>query len=287
MLSRGGSDGDIGIVVKPGSSVAEEAALKAIRTLVKNNVKPLVEEDTWRNYESLRKFSKFSIKKDPPRKIIVVGGDGTLLWATQRVPSPEVIFMTVRAGKRGFLLDVEPYEIEERILDLIRGKYKIFEYPRLQAYIDEKKLPCALNDIVILTRKGRLVRLTLYANGYKIYGIDGDGVVISTTLGSTGYSLSAGGPIIDPSLDVIVVSPLNPVQLHLRPVILPPGHRVDIEMRPDSGDAYIISDGQYIERIGSGMKISVRRCGFPARIARFKWWENYYEKLYTRLLTYW
>ncbi len=282
----GGQD-NIGIIVKPRSSVAEEAALKAIRALTRNNVEPLIEEDTWKNYESLRRFPKFSIERNPPRKIIVVGGDGTLLWATQRVSSPEVIFMTVRAGKRGFLLDVEPYEIEERVLDFIMGKYKVFEYPRLQAYIDERKLPCSLNDVVILTKKGRLVRLTLYANGFKVYGIDGDGVVISTTLGSTGYSLSAGGPIIDPSLDVIVISPLNPVQLHLRPVILPPNYRVDIEMRPDSGNAYIICDGQYLEEIGPGTKVSVGRCEYPTKIARFKWWENYYEKLYTRLLTYW
>jgi NAD+ kinase len=278
---------EIGVVVKPNSSIAEEVALKAIKTLIKLNVKPLIEENTWRNYESMRRYPKFSIEKDPPRKVIVVGGDGTFLWAVQRSPSPEVIFMTVRAGKRGFLLDVEPYEIEDRVKDFVRGNYKVFEYPRLVTYVNDKRLPCALNDVAVLTKMGRLVRLTLYANGYRVYGIDGDGVVIATTLGSTGYSLSAGGPIIDPSLDVIVVSPLNPVQLHLRPVVLPPNYKIDIEFRPDSGEAYVIIDGQHLEEVGPSSIISISRCEFPARVARFKWWENYYEKIYTRLLTYW
>jgi NAD+ kinase len=283
----GGSSNEVGIVVKPNSSTAEEAALKAVKALRDLNVVPIIEENTWKNYESLRKYPKFSIERSPPRKVIVVGGDGTFLWAVQRTPSSEVIFMTVRAGKRGFLLDVEPYEIEERVKDFVRGNYKIFEYPRLVTYVDDRRLPCALNDVVLLTKMGRLVRLMLYADGYKVYGIDGDGVVIATTLGSTGYSLSAGGPIVDPSLDVIVIAPLNPVQLHLRPVVLPPEYKIDIEVRPNSGDAYVIIDGQHIEEVGPGIMVSVRRCEFPARVARFKWWENYYEKLYTRLLTYW
>ncbi len=278
---------EVGIVVKPNSSTAEEAALRAIRVLAGLNIQPLVEENTWRNYESLRKFLRFSIEKNPPRKVIVIGGDGTLLWAAQRVPSSEVVFMTVRAGKRGFLLDVEPYEIEDRVKDFILGRFRIFQYPRLETFIDNKKLPCALNDVAVLTKMGRLVRLTLYAKGYKVYGIDGDGVVVSTTLGSTAYSLSAGGPIIDPLLDVTVITPLNPVQLHLRSVVLPPNYNIDIEMRPDSGPAYIIIDGQHISEVLPGTLISVKRCEFPIRIARFKWWENYYEKLFTRLLTYW
>jgi len=105
-------------------------------------------------------------------------------------------------------------------------------------------------------------------------------------VGSTAYSLSAGGPIIDPSLQVIVLTPLNPVQRYLRPIVLPLNARLEVEVRQDSNPLWLVLDGQVHLRLEPGQVVGVEACRVPARIARFKWWENFYERLYTRVFSY-
>ena len=280
--------GPVGLVAKPGSGLAEEAAAKVVAALEERGVEVLVERDTAMSYARFRGYPVFDISRNPPERLVVVGGDGTLLRSIQKLPDPSrVVVMAVRAGKRGFLLDVEPYEIEDRVDDFVNGRYRVVEYPRVSTRLGSKALPCAMNDVVFITKMAKLVKLTVYVGGERVFTIDGDGLIVSTTLGSTAYSLSAGGPIIDPGLDVLILTPMNPVQLHLRPVVVPPDSKVEVEVRPASGPLYVSIDGQYLEDLQPGSVATIERCEKPARIARFRWWENYYERLYARILAYW
>jgi NAD+ kinase len=278
----------VGLVAKPGSGLAEEAAARVVGALQARGVEVVVERDTAMSYARFRGFPVFDISSNPPEYLVVVGGDGTLLRSIQRLPDPSrVTVMAVRAGKRGFLLDVEPYEIDERVGDFVEGRYRVVEYPRLATRLAGKTLPCALNDVVFITKMAKLVKLVVYVGGERVFTIDGDGLIVSTTLGSTAYSLSAGGPIVDPNLDVVILTPMNPVQLHLRPIVVSPNARIEVEVRPASGPLYVSIDGQHLEDLQPGALAVIERCGAPARIARFRWWENYYERLYSRLLAYW
>ncbi len=277
----------IGIVAKPGSSVAEESVHRVLRLLGTLGVEALVEEETAKHYESLQRYPKFRLDMDPPDRIIVVGGDGTLLRTFMLLSRPDSVVMGIRAGKRGFLLDVEQYEIEDRVRDFVAGEYRVEEYFRAEVFRGEKRLGCVLNDAVIMTKMSKMVKLSVYIDGERAMGIDGDGVIVSTTVGSSAYSLSAGGPVVDPRVDVFVVTPMNPVQLFLRPIIAPPDSIIEVEVTPGSNELYLSLDGQIMVDLGVGDIVTVKRCEEPVRIARFKWWENYYERLYTRLLTYW
>jgi len=275
----------VGIVVKPNSIIAERVALRAVRKLEDLDIQVLVEEETANAYTSLSEYQQFNLD-NPPEKTIVVGGDGTLLRTIMRMKNPsKTTIMAIRAGKRGFLLDVESYEVEERVEDFIEGDYRIVEYPRFQAVFPDGS-NCVLNDIALVMDKAKLVRLSVYHGGERIMGIDGDGLIISTTVGSTAYSLSAGGPIIDPSLQVIVLTPLNPVQLYLRPVVLPITATIDVEVKHNSNPLYIVLDGQEVYKLNPGDIVRVRKCQSNVKLARFKWWENYYERLYTRVFSY-
>lgn len=275
----------IGIVVKPDSALAEQVAIRASRALAELGADVLVEEDSWRTYGSLQDFDVFSLD-NPPEKMIVIGGDGTLLRTLMRMKDPEkTVVMAVRAGKRGFLLDVESYEVEERVEDFVNDEYKVHVYPRLEVNHPSGSR-CVLNDAVLVMDNAKLVRLAVYSGGERIMGIDGDGLVVSTTVGSTAYSLSAGGPIIDPSLQVIVLTPLNPVQLYLRPVVLPLNATIDLEVKSNSNPLYLVLDGQESARLYPGDTVRVSLCGSRVKLARFKWWENYYERLYTRVFSY-
>lgn len=275
-----------GLVVKPGSILAERVALRVVRTLERLEQGVAVEEDTARSYRSLSGYPVFGLESPPPR-LIVVGGDGTLLRTIMRLRDPSgTLIMAVRAGKKGFLLDVESYEVEERVEDFVNGNYRVVEYPRLHVRAPGYPDYCVLNDAVFVMDKAKLVRLSVYVDGERIMGIDGDGLVVSTTVGSTAYSLSAGGPIVDPSLDVVILTPLNPVQLYLRPIILPPQAAIEVEVKRNSNPAYLVLDGQETMQINPGGLVGITRCPSKARIARFKWWENYYERLYTRIFSY-
>ncbi len=279
------STDQVGIVVKPDSALAERVAIRAVRALKELDARIYVEKDTAEAYPSLSLYPVFTLD-NPPEKLVVIGGDGTLLrtFMKMRDPSSSVV-MAVRAGKRGFLLDVESYEVEERIEDFMNGEYREVVYPRLQANYPGGSI-CVLNDAVLVMDKAKLVRLAVYVGGERIMGIDGDGLIISTTVGSTAYSLSSGGPIIDPNLQVIVLTPLNPVQLYLRPIVLPLEAVVDVEVKQNSNPLWIVLDGQEVHPLRPGDTVSVRVCDSRVRLARFRWWENYYERLYTRVFSY-
>ena len=277
--------GPVGLVVKLGSGVAEETALRVVRALERYGVGVLVEESV--DYESLSRYPRFSLSRDVPERIIVVGGDGTLLRTLLKLQGETPIIMGVRAGKRGFLLDVEKYEVEDRVEDFVKGNFKLVTYPRFTVYANGERIACILNDVAIVSKMAKLVRLSVMIDGYPAMRVDGDGVVISSTVGSTAYSLSAGGPIVDPRLDVLVVTPLNPVQLHLRSIVIPSGSRVEVSVTPQSNEAYLNLDGQIVRELRPGSLVAVTRCDAPVRMARFRWWDNFYERLYTRLLAYW
>ncbi len=275
----------IGIVVKPGSSIALNIARRIAKTLIDQGVMPMVEEGSARSYTELSDYKVFTLQ-DPPSKIIVVGGDGTLLRTVMLLGRPDSVIMTVRAGKRGFLLDVEPYEVEDRVRDFVHDNYKLIHYSRLKVKAPDNVEYCVLNDSVFITKKAKLVSLSININGERAMNLDGDGVVISTTAGSTAYSLSAGGPIIDPGLDVVVITPLNPVQLHLRPLVVRFDSKIEVEISQSSNNLYLVLDGQESVELLPGDLVSIEHCPYPALIARFKWWENYYEKLYSRIYSY-
>ena len=275
----------VGLIVKHGSVIAEETALRVVRALESHGVKVLVEESI--GYESLSAYPRFSLQGSVPGKLVVVGGDGTLLRTLLRLQGETPVIVGIRAGKRGFLLDVEKYEVEDRIRDFIRGEYKLVVYPRYSVYVNGEKIACVLNDVAIVSKMAKLVRLNISIDGYPAMRIDGDGVVISSTVGSTAYSLSAGGPIVDPRLDVLIVTPLNPVQLHLRSIVVPSHARVEASVTPQSNEAYLNLDGQIVRELQPGSLVALTMCDAGVRMARFRWWDNFYERLYTRLLAYW
>jgi len=278
----------VGLVVRPSSDVAERIALEVIQLVKEAGWEPLIEVESAEAYPGrLGGLRTFSLDRDPPDRVIVIGGDGTLLRAAIKAGDNDVVFMAVRAGKRGFLLDVDETELGKRIPEFLRGEFEIVEHQRIRAEIEGAVTPCALNDIVVFTAEGQMVRLDVMTRGERVMGLDGDGLVISTTTGSTAYSLNAGGPIIDPRLDVIVLTPLNPVQLYLRPVVMSRSERLTIRLREDSGVAYLVIDGQVKHPLRPGALVSVGPCPRPLRVARFNWWANYYERLFARLLSYW
>lgn len=275
----------IGIVIKPNSSLAEEVARRVIAVLEELGAKFAIEESV--SYEGLEVYERFSLKGAAMERLIVIGGDGTLLRTVMAFQDRTPAILGIRAGKRGFLLEVDRYEAEDRVRDFVAGNYKIVEYHRAAIYANNRKLPCVLNDAVISAKMGKIIRAMVSIDGQVAMRVDGDGVILSTTAGSTAHALSAGGPVVDPRLRVNVIVPMNPVQLHLRPIVIPADSLVEVSMMANSNEAHLFLDGQVSEELIPGSTVAMGSCEHGVRIAKFRWWENFYERLYSRVLSYW
>ncbi len=167
--------------------------------------------------------------------IIVLGGDGTLLQAATDLADRRIPFLGINMGTLGFLAEVGRTEFEDALSKLIENKYGIEERMMLvgrsfkrQEMADEA---VALNDIVI-TRKGSLqiINFNIYVNGQFLHRYHADGVIAATPTGSTGYSLSAGGPVVEPGAELILLSPICPHSMQSRSIVLSPAATVTVEI---------------------------------------------------------
>ncbi len=262
----------IGIVVKKGSSQGYEIAQRLLLYIDSTlGLDVYIDEEVLSDV----KWDKvFRVGVDPVDLIIVIGGDGTFLRTFHRIGSLDIPVMGIRIGRRGFLLDVKPDEALDRLRDAIEGKYKLVEYMRLETLLNTLKMsiPLALNEVVIARwsyMRARAISLSMYIDGEYIYSIDGDGVIVATPLGSSAYSLSAGGPIIDVDLESIVIVPLAPIQFNAKPIVIPPSKVVEIRTSGDSDPIACIVDGQSTEIVKPGSSITIRRSMNKAKVVRF------------------
>ncbi len=202
--------------------------------------------------------------------IIAIGGDGTILRVEHRTKK-DVPILGINMGTLGFLTEVEPNEAFFALNKLIEGEYYIDERMKLRTYLNrEISIPDALNEVAILTGiPGKIIHLKYYVDNGLADELRSDGLIVSTPTGSTGYSMSAGGPFVDPRLDVIVVTPLAPIALSSRPMIVPAKSRIDIKILTVHREAILAVDGQFYTYISPETEICIKKSPRKTRFVRF------------------
>lgn len=200
--------------------------------------------------------------------VIVLGGDGTMLQAAVDLSERDIPFLGINLGTLGFLAEVNVSDIESALDQLLRGEYQIENRMMLYglSYQNDtiKDNARALNDIVI-TRKGSLqiIYFNIYVNGQFLHRYHADGIIVATPTGSTGYNLSAGGPIIDPKASMILITPVCPHSMHNRSIVLSPEDEITVEI--ESGregnvqEVEAIFDGSHKVALSTGEKIEIKR----------------------------
>ena len=218
---------------------------------------------------------------------LTLGGDGTLLNTTRELASHGIAVCGINLGQLGFLTEIELADLTPSLEKLIRGEYYIEERQMLDAAIlrDGEQIVAAssLNDVVVA--KGgfsRMIRLKLYIDGHLTATYPADGLIVATSTGSTGYSLSAGGPIVSPALRVTVITPICPHSLSTRSLIVSDKEEVRIEPQATHDDIVLTVDGQTLYHLKRGDKVVVTRSPFRARFAKFVG-SSYYDSLWTKL----
>ena len=206
--------------------------------------------------------------------LIVVGGDGTILRAARDLAHWDVPILGINVGHKGFLAEIEVEQMDRYLQYITAGRYQYLERMMLEAavYREEKLLGrlTALNDIVISRGPfSRILTLSTFINDDFLESYSGDGVIVATPTGSTGYSLSAGGPIVNPSLELLVITPICPHSLNNRSVIVTAGEQ--ISMRVDSRQSQVVltADGQVGFDLEDGDSVAVKKADRKVKLIHF------------------
>ena len=225
--------------------------------------------------------------------VLVLGGDGTLLQAARELLQRHIPLLGINLGTLGFLTSAEKSELPKCLDSVLADSCSIDERMMLEgvAYHGSEKIQMniALNDVII-ARAGfsRLVELKIYVNGELLSIYNADGIIVSTPTGSTGYSLSAGGPIIFPQTDVIVITPICPHSLQARSLVVSGEDRIMIEIgrrrKTQKEEAMVTFDGRSAQELETGDRIEIYKAQETTQLIRLKG-RSFYQVLQNKIGT--
>ncbi|MFZ5943407.1 MAG: NAD(+)/NADH kinase [Bacillota bacterium] len=207
--------------------------------------------------------------------VMVLGGDGTFLRAARFIAGYEIPILGVNLGFLGFLTEIEVKDVYIYLEKLLNGDFYIEERMMLSGHVKRNNQWVgkfhALNDFVI--NKGsfaRLITLDVFLGDEFVASYAADGVIVATPTGSTAYSLSAGGPIVHPALDVCILTPICPHSLYARPIISPPEKIVKVSVRAVKAEAMLTVDGQYGFKLEDQDEVWIEKADYVTRLIRVR-----------------
>lgn len=222
--------------------------------------------------------------------VIVLGGDGTMIQAAKDTVLKDIPLYGINLGGVGFLTESDAHNMKENIDRLISGEFRVEKRMMLEGRTKsggEKKTELALNDFAIFRREfGKLIRFEVYINGELLDSFIADGVIVSTPTGSTGYNISAGGPVIAPNVNAVAVTAVCPHSLNDRSFIIDGNDSIEIKLLDGKNsrvDSAVISvDGRMFGTIKSGDSVYMDKSDIVTKIVLMKK-TNFYKKMRQKL----
>ncbi|HXN85353.1 MAG TPA: NAD(+)/NADH kinase [Candidatus Binataceae bacterium] len=266
----------IGLVVKHDRPEALEIAASICKWLRERRKKSLAE--TWvADHVDAEPVSREMLVRRSDL-IVVLGGDGTLLGIARKVGARETPILGINLGGLGFLTEASTHEAKQALERVLAGDYETDRRITLEAEICRKSAAKAhdaadrfraLNDVVFNKGPlGRMMQLEVFAEGQLFCKYRSDGLIISTPTGSTAYALSAGGPIVFPSLGVLVLAPICPHTLSNRPVVLPDSFEIEVRVKVSDHDTTLTIDGQETAQLTAADTVKIRRGRYAVVLIR-------------------
>jgi NAD+ kinase len=236
--------------------------------------------------EPVAAFSEYKQVISEAQFVISIGGDGTLLDTIAFVRDSGIPVLGINTGRLGFLTGLEKSDLQQAIDDLLKNAYTLDKRSLL---LLESNIPLfnginyALNDFVIHKKEtSSMITVHTFINGEFLNSYWADGLIISTPTGSTGYSLSCGGPIIFPRSASFVITPVSPHNLNVRPIIVPDDNVISFEIE-GRGSTFLVSLDSRSETISSSIEMAVRKADFTINLVRLNQ-ENYLDTLRNKLM---
>ncbi len=213
--------------------------------------------------------------------IIILGGDGTVLKTIRKL-NKQIPVIAFNAGTVGFMSEAPLIEATALLKKALHGEGRIEKCTRLQCKLNRRKLRPGLNDALLLSSDlSKVIHISAKKSSTTLFEGVADGVIISTRVGSTAYSMAVGGPILDPGVDAFIVNMLYPVRIAVRPILLPVTAKVTLALKDPSREGYLIVDGENEGKVEYGDKIMINQASEPALFLRLR--ENFYKRLHRRM----
>lgn len=282
----------IGIIANINKPKVVEVVSNFIRKLKANGMDFLISETllSKRNLFTEKTNKSSYINNDKLCKnsdiIISIGGDGTMLASAHKAQFHNTPVLGVNLGKLGFLAEANISEMDIFIDEIKKGRYKIDKRMVIESDCCGHKVEklFAINDFVI--DKGgwpKMIELTIEVDGEYVTTFAADGLIIATPTGSTGYSISTGGPIVSPKTDVITLSPISPHSLTVRPLVLPGSQTITIRAQSMHKEIHVNCDGQRVFAFPPPLELNIRKCETPLKLVHTSL-SSYFETLRNKLL---
>jgi NAD+ kinase len=217
--------------------------------------------------------------------MLSIGGDGTLLEAATFIGKKNIPLVGINTGRLGFLATTPREELEAAINELIIGSYSISSRTLIKLVTEEKLfggLNYALNELAITKRdSSTMITVHTYIDGEFLNSYWADGLLVATPTGSTGYSLSCGGPLVHPKTENFIITPISPHNLNVRPMIVPDSSHISFEIEGRNQN-FLVSLDSRSEIVSSNIKLSVKKEAFQIQLVELKNY-NYYKTLRSKL----
>ncbi|MDD9959641.1 MAG: NAD(+) kinase [Gammaproteobacteria bacterium] len=263
----------IGLIGRPGHSGVVASLSRLISYLHSKNLSIMMDEVTSELMENttVEVGTRIQLSANCDL-VVVVGGDGSMLNAAKSVASEGVPVIGINRGKLGFLTDILPDEIELQLDDVLAGKFTVENRFLLDVQINDGKekqsLGSALNDVVLHPGKAaQMIEFELFVDNKFVYSQESDGLIVATPTGSTAYSLSAGGPIMHPDLDAIVLVPMYPHSLNSRPIVIDGDSEIKLVVAAkESLQPQLSCDGDVRYTASAGDEIFVTKNTVPLKL---------------------
>ena len=276
----------IGVFCKPKAPSATNILSRLIPWLRKQNYHIFLDKGTAAIINETSSYEKREISQQADL-LIVLGGDGTLLSVARAAHPHNIPILAVNLGNLGFLAEISIDELYPTLENILAGKFEIENRMLLNACIwrNEEKVEDhnVLNDVVI--NKGvvaRVINLQVLVNGQYMTSYRADGLIIATPTGSTAYSLSAGGPIIHPSMHTLVLSPICPFTLTNRSILIPDQSIIQVKLAAEYDDVRVSLDGQESYDMKAGDILEIKKTKTSLQLIRGPN-KNYYQILRDKL----
>lgn len=284
-MGREGRIRRVGLVINPNRPAAVAIGRKLLALFKRRRIMVMADEGAAALLGSVTAVPKAQLHRDADL-LVVLGGDGTMLGVAPFIRGRGAPVLGINTGRLGFLTDAPAEEALAAVQSVLGGRYETDSRLLLRAEVVHRGRRLSshqvLNDVVInKSVLARIIELETHVDGKYLCTYKGDGLIVSTPTGSTAYSLSAGGPIVEPSVGVIVLSPICPHTLTNRPMVLDDGARVEVVLRTDE-DVSVTLDGHEGVGLSNGDVVRVRRSMNRVSLVRASG-RTYYDVLRDKL----
>ncbi len=218
--------------------------------------------------------------------MLVLGGDGTLLSVAKKASKRNIPVVGINLGRLGFLAEIEKDELEDGLSKLLERDYVIEERMMLSAKLSDGSETTALNDIVVTRANStlKILDLDIFIDDEYVDDFKADGIIIATPTGSTAYSLSAGGPIVDPALNSMIVTPICPHKMYSRTIIVPPEKTITVKCRTAiDNEAVVAADSELLGKLSGNETVVVKIAQKKFKLIRFKGYK-FFSVLHNKLV---